>query len=284
MNWFDIKQRFVHELEMLYPLVEIEAIFFIATEAYFKLNRMDYMLNKLDELSLDQEELLESTIARLKKYEPIQHIVCVADFYGREFVVNKNVLVPRQETELLIDLILKENKDSKKLLDIGTGSGCIPISLKAENPDFVIATMDVSPDAIEVAKKNAKKNDVELSFIHQDILDTSLWPNIDNETYDIIVSNPPYVLESEKELMSKNVVDFDPDLALYVDDESPLVFYEAIAKFASQKLKVGGKLYFEINERFGKEVAALCQLCGFSNVKTIKDLHEKDRFVSAIID
>ncbi len=282
MHWSDAKQKFIRALEDVYSHAELEAMFFIATEAYFQTDRMHYMLNKHEELSQQQKDVLSSLIERLKTSEPIQHIVGWGHFYGRQFIVNREVLIPRQETELLVDIILKNNKTKSKILDIGTGSGCIAVSLKAENPEFEITAVDISSEALKIAKQNADNNELALRFVQQDILDRHLWSNFDNRSFDIIVSNPPYVLTSEKKLMDSNVVNFDPALALYVSDDQALIFYEMISEFASQKLKSGGKLYFEINEKYGKEVAQICSELGFCKVQIIQDLQNKDRFVSAI--
>ena len=191
--------------------------------------------------------------------------------------MNSDVLIPRPETEELVDLILSESKNEKlNILDIGTGTGCIPISLKYSLSNATVTSIDVSTGALETAKKNSCLNNVDILFLEKDILIADL-SNLPQQ--DIIVSNPPYVLESDKKIMSQNVLEFDPHLALFVDDSTPLLFYKRITELAKSKLNIGGKLYFEIHENFGSETENLLIENGFKNIKIVKDMQGKDRMV-----
>jgi release factor glutamine methyltransferase len=218
--------------------------------------------------------------SQLLEKKPIQYILGEAPFYGREFKVNASVLIPRNETEELVHLIIKENKKlNLRILDIGTGSGCIPISLALEIPSSKTFALDISKEALEVAKDNAKKHEESIIFFQVDILNE----DIPVKDLDIIVSNPPYVCESEKSLMHENVLNFEPHLALFVKDNDPLVFYKIIAKKAKSALKSSGKLYFEINEAFGEKVQYLLEEQGYREISIIQDLNNKDRIVKAVL-
>lgn len=244
-----------------------------------EISRTALLIGKTEVLSEKNLELLNSQRDRLIAGEPVQYITGKAYFYGLEFFVDKRVLIPRQETEILIREIVDNNRSSASLniLDIGTGSGCIAISLKKNLPDSNVHVIDVSAGALDVCSINAARNDVKLCYYHHDILsEIEFNPGI---KFDIIVSNPPYVLESEKEKMLQNVLDHEPELALYVSDNDPLIYYKRITKFAKEHLVEGGKLYFEINEKFGNEVAKTCVYYGFKEAIIIKDLNNKDRFV-----
>jgi release factor glutamine methyltransferase len=249
-------------------------------ESVFGLSRTDLLINNIIETPNEKIVEFNFKLNDLKQTKPIQYILKEAHFYERVFQVNEHVLIPRQETEELIQLILKNTSRNVKIMDIGSGSGIIPITLNKELPKSQVWGVDVSTEAIKVAKINAKNHSAKVSFIAQDILDESKWSNLPNEL-DIIVSNPPYVLNSEKELMHDNVLDYEPHLALFVENDNPLLFYKAITSLAAQKLKVGGSLYFEINEQFGEETANLLKTA-FRFVKIIKDINGKDRFVSGI--
>jgi release factor glutamine methyltransferase len=256
---------------------EKEAISFLIMENIFQLPRTDLMIGK--EIEVDRS-LLNKIISRLNNNEPAQYVLGNADFYGRTFTVNRSVLIPRPETEILITLVNEYAKTQDKnisIIDIGTGSGCIAITLALEIPSSTIAATDVSPDALNVARRNAAMLHARVGFHLHDIRD--VFPM---ESIDIIVSNPPYILESEKKTMQKNVVEFEPLQALFVPDNDPLVFHRAIAENGTKHLTPGGFLITEINERLGKETAALFESSGYMNVKIEKDLDNKDRFVSAI--
>ena len=233
-------------------------------------------------LSEGNKQKLIELVSELKKDKPLAQIIGEWEFYGLKFKVNEHTLIPRPETEELVQLIVNENgeHDNLNILDIGTGTGCIPISLKNELKNTNITAFDVSNEALKIAKKNAALNNLEVNFKKVDILGADNQDLISE--LDIIVSNPPYIPQKEKELMHKNVLDFEPELALFVDDTEPLLFYDKIADFALHHLKQNGKLYFEINENYGQETKQLLINKGFKNVLVIKDLNEKDRMIKAL--
>jgi len=255
------KEIFFKALENEYPPEEIFSFFFMLTEAFFKINRLNLALNPELEIDEIQVQQLESALARLKNHEPIQHIIGETEFFGLNFKVDRNVLVPRPETEELVEWILEDFSEEKtsKILDIGTGSGCIAISLAKNLPKAQISAIDISEKALEIAKIKAEINNAEINFIQKDILKTEA----PNGNWDIIVSNPPYVRELEKKEMHRNVLEYDPPTALYVKDENPLIFYEKITKLAKTALNPGGKLYFEINQYLAEETEKMMQKYGF---------------------
>lgn len=279
-SWQELKKIFIEELNGIYEQGEAEQIFYLILEDCFDLTRINYSFEKSNTPEVSVIDLIRTILEKLKTNEPIQHILGYGYFFERKFKVTKDVLIPRQETEELVDHIVK-NHSGKALdiLDIGTGSGSIPISLKLESPEFNITSLDISDEALEIAKENALALKADVNLLKVDILNQDSWSIINNQSLDVIVSNPPYVRELEKLQMHKNVVDFDPELALYVSDNDPLIFYDKITEFATMKLKQEGFLYFEINEIFGDEVKALMEKRSFSNVTIIKDMQEKDRFV-----
>jgi len=210
------------------------------------------------------------------------------EFYGRRFLVNDSVLIPRPETEELVKYIVDKQKtqfpvtnNQLQILDIGTGSGCIAISLAKELPNFKVTAYDISEKALETAKTNAELNKANITFKKVDILNNQF--SILNSKFSIILSNPPYVTKQEIDRMQKNVLDFEPHLALFVEDAEPLIFYEAIANFAFNNLIDNGLVAVEINEALGEETADVFRRKGFSEVEIIKDIHQKDRFVSAVL-
>ncbi|PRX49671.1 peptide chain release factor N(5)-glutamine methyltransferase [Salegentibacter salegens] len=255
------KEIFAKSLENEYPAEEVLSFFFLLTEAFFKINRLNLALNPELEIDENQVEKLDLALARLKKHEPIQHIIGETEFFGLTFKVDKNVLVPRPETEELIEWILEDfsEEEALKILDIGTGSGCIAISLAKNLPEAKISAIDISEEALKIAAQNSEINKVQLDFIQQDILQLE---NL-KENYEIIVSNPPYVRELEKKEMHRNVLDYEPETALYVKDGNPLIFYEKIMKLAKTALNPGGKLYFEINQYLAEETEKMMQKQGF---------------------
>ncbi len=272
----DLLPYYKDKLKDIYPPQEIENIFYLICDYKHHLCKVEV---KLSGKLLSESELLlhRNIIKRLQTKEPVQHIIGEVEFYGLPFKVNADVLIPRPETEELVDLILNNTTNqSPNILDIGTGSGCIPISLKHNLPQAVICAVDVSEKALKVAQQNAQLNQVNIDFILSDILTDnlkSLTP------FDIIVSNPPYVLESDKYQMDENVLKFDPHLALFVDDNNPLLFYKRIVALSQHLLKPKGHLYFEIHEKLGKEVKTLMENNHFTDVIIIKDLQDKDRMV-----
>ncbi len=279
MNWFDVKKEFTQNLSVFYPKEEVESFFWVLLDDVWGIGKLDFFLNKDTEVSQDKRDTLNSAVLDLKNARPIQHITGKAYCFDRAFKVTPDVLIPRPETEELISIVLKENAGANlRILDIGTGSGIIPITLNLENPNYQLSAIDVSASALEVAKYNAENLNAKVQFYKSDILDKRSWDAFQNQSFDVIISNPPYVLESEKKQMDANVLNYDPALALFVEDTHPLVFYEAITEFASQKLKSNGKLYFEINEKFGKEIAQLLSSY-FSQISILKDFRDKTRFV-----
>ncbi|HLC83357.1 MAG TPA: peptide chain release factor N(5)-glutamine methyltransferase [Bacteroidia bacterium] len=274
----DIIRFFRDELKDSYEDGELESIIAYCFEHYLKLNRTE-LISRADE-TISESELLKFNFAikELKRHKPIQYILGEADFYRLKLKVNEHVLIPRPETEELVHLIIGDNKmDSPSILDIGTGSGCIPIALKKNIPSAKISATDISEEALEVAKQNAHKNNVEINFFLEDILHPT--SDIGHPTSDIIVSNPPYICLSEKSSMSKNVLDYEPHLALFVENNDPLIFYKAISDFALKSLNKNGKIYFEINQSLSSETKNLLENKGFKNVELIKDLSNNYRIL-----
>lgn len=282
LNLKNTKESFFNDLKEIYNEREVKSLFEMVCESVFGLSRTDLLLKDTIEVSRDNALRINDALNELKKGNPIQYILGEADFFDLKFKVNEHVLIPRQETEELIHLIIKNSPQANKILDVGTGSGIIPITLKKELITPKVFGLDVSAEALKVAKQNALIHKAEVSFIDQNILDESNWGNLPTDL-DVLVSNPPYVLNSEKELMHHNVLEYEPHLALFVEDDNPLLFYKAITKFGIEKLKKGGALYFEINEQFGKETASLLKE-NFNSVDIVKDINGKDRFVYGIKD
>ncbi len=235
-------------------------------------------LNPAIELSEEVEQALSKAIARLKSHEPVQHVTGKCHFFGREFKVNSDVLIPRPETEELVALIVDRHRRAAglKIVDFGTGSGCIAISLAAALPTSEVTAVDISEAALAVADENAKLNAVNLTTTHLDIASASLAEG----HFDIIVSNPPYVTESERKLMHKNVLEHEPDLALFVPKADPLKFYAHIAEQGHHALRHGGWIYCEINEHFGAETVALFKKHNYQKIELHRDMQGKDRMVS----
>ncbi len=267
------------ELSDFYPKNEIESFIKIIFSDVYNLSSVDVFMKETESLPENKVPSVTEIVGRLKTHEPLQYIIGFTEFFGLKIEVNPDVLIPRSETEELVDLILKENsgKTNLRILDIGTGSGCIAVSLAENLPNARVFALDVSRNAIQTAKINALNNSVHVSFIQDDILNLS--SDVNRKTFDIIVSNPPYVCVSEKQKMNRNVLDFEPKLALFVEDENPLIFYKAITEFASRHLTETGHLYFEINEKYGKELSDLMLSHNFKNVEIIKDINGKDRMV-----
>ncbi len=273
-------KRIKSELEGLYPETEIRSFSLLMIEKVTGFSRTEIIVNKNTLFSDKQYHEIESFIEKLKNFVPIQYILGETEFYGLPFNVNESVLIPRPETEELVDWIRTENDRSASLniLDIGTGSGCIAISLKHEFPKSVVDAFDISDEALGTAQSNANRNQLEVDFTKVDILNA---PDFEKK-WDIIVSNPPYVLENEKSEILPNVLDNEPHLALFVPDNDPLLFYRSIAKFALKQLKPGGKLYFEINRQYGKATMDLLVESGFTDIELRKDISGNDRMVKAV--
>ena len=290
-----IKQYRAHfnkSIKHLYPTSEIDSFFFLILEEYIGFKRIDIVLKS--DFYIDQESLnlMQVATKQLEQEIPIQYIIGKTEFFGLPFNINKEVLIQRPETEALVEQVIKEvsliktyntasneatNEKQITILDIGTGSGCIAISLKKQLPGSKISAIDVSDKALRVAKKNAALNKVNINFIHLDILKTN---NLD-KLYDVIVSNPPYVRELEKKEMKNNVLNNEPHLALFVDNKNPLLFYNKIAELAKNFLTKNGQLHFEINQYLGKETIKLLAEKGFKNIQLKKDIFGNDRIITA---
>ena len=280
----DLKQHFFSELQTIQEESEIESFFFILTEYLLNLKRIDISLNPDFEVSETDLQKWNVIISELKTEKPIQYITGEAWFYGLRFEVNENTLIPRPETEELVEWIVdgqktKDKRQKVSILDIGTGSGCIPITIKKEIPNALVSAIDVSEKALEMARKNAIDNEVEVNFILQNILESESLI----EKYDIIVSNPPYVRNLEKQEIKKNVLDYEPHLALFVEDTDALLFYRKIAQLALSGLAPNGKLFFEINQYLGKETIELLENLGFKNIELRKDFVGNDRMICCTI-
>lgn len=279
----DISVMFHEKLSGLYDAKEIDSLCMMAIAEIA--GTSSAKIKAFPELELPQEHLdaINAILSRLKTGEPIQYILGHTEFYGLTFKVNPSVLIPRPETEELVEWILSEAGSSElavgSILDIGTGSGCIAVSLKKNLPAFNVSAMDISNDALEIAKANAALNNVDIDFIHDDILATRLAPT--TPPYNIIVSNPPYVTREDKKQMHTNVTDFEPHTALFVPENDPLIFYKAITDFASKNLEKGGLLFFEINEGYGEEIVGLLSDKQFINIELRKDMSGRSRMINA---
>lgn len=288
MKLKDLAANFNSKLNALYGEEESQALFFMALQQLLGLKRNNYLLQKENELTAADLAKFEVLLGELATGKPIQYIFREAHFYGMIFKVNEEVLIPRPETEELVDWIVETvgssqfspdsyRDSSLQLLDIGTGSGCIAIALKKHLPQFKVAALDIAPESLAIAQENATLNQVEVEFLQQDILQSRNQKSAIR--YSIIVSNPPYITQSEKEQMHQNVLENEPHRALFVSNEQPLVFYEAIADFALQNLEKGGLLFFEINEHLGKETVDLLNHKGFIHIELRKDMQGKNRMI-----
>ena len=280
MLFKEYKSTFLQELSSLYDEKEIESFFYIILESFHNKKRIDLALDPTMEMDAMQLLRWESVLADLKKEKPIQYILGETEFYGLPFLVNENTLIPRPETEELVEWILQSEKfevqnTKLKLLDVGTGSGCIAISLAKNLPNSLVSAIDVSEKALETAKQNAKMNTIEVNFILKNILETDDL----EQNFDIIVSNPPYVRMLEKQEIKPNVLEYEPHLALFVEDDDALLFYRKIAVLGMKNLSENGLLYFEINQYLGKETVALLDDLGFKNIELKKDIYGNDRMV-----
>lgn len=276
----EVLDQAISRMSDTYERLESRAIANILLEKIYGLSNADIIINQLFEVTPEQKNQYDHSIVRLLNHEPIQYILNEAHFYRRKFYVDQNVLIPRQETESLIELIKGfETWETPKIGDIGTGTGCIAITLALEIAGAAVHALDVSQKALAVAKKNAATLSAKVRLVQNDMLKDS----IPGSGFDIIVSNPPYVLASEKKEIKQNVLIHEPALALFVPDNDPLVFYRAIMQQGVRVLKNGGLMFFEINERFGNEMSGLFESLGYSSAKIHKDLNGKDRFASAIL-
>jgi release factor glutamine methyltransferase len=277
----EYKINFIKSLLPFYDEMEGESFFYILLENKRQLRRIDLALDADKEFSEDEISIWNTILEKLKTQIPIQYILGTTHFYGLEFMVDENVLIPRPETEELVDWIVKLNsKISKKkylrILDIGTGSGCIAISLAKNIPNSEVFAIDVSEMALAVAEKNALLNTVCVTFLHKNILETTSL----DQKFDIIVSNPPYVRNLEKAEIKPNVLDNEPHLALFVADDDALIFYKKIAELAAANLNPNGQLFFEINQYLGKETLDLLESLGLKNRELRKDIYGNDRMIA----
>ncbi len=286
------RNYFNETLKTIYPITEIDSFFFLLLEEYLGFRRVDIVLKSDFKITQETLNLLQSATKQLEQEVPLQYIIGKTEFYGLPFVVNKHVLIPRPETEELVACVVSESsrfktfntstkqttdKKQLKILDIGTGSGCIPISLKKQLPFAKISAIDISEEALSVAKKNAVLNNVDIHFILQDILKTVAL----DQHYDIIISNPPYVRELEKKELKNNVLKNEPHVALFVENDNPLIFYAKIAELAKNYLNKNGLLFFEINQYLGTETIDLVNKKGLKNIQLKKDMFGNDRIIVA---
>ena len=265
------------ELAPFYPETEITGFIQLIMNSVLGLSYTQMVLEKDRGLENSESDRIKAIVERLKTHEPIQYILGVAEFFGLELNVQPGVLIPRPETEELVDWICKTKiPEIAKMLDIGTGSGCIPLALKNELPAAEVMAVDVSENALLIATENAQKHQLEVTFELADILKwhERSWPR-----FDVIVSNPPYVMEREKKQMEANVLKYEPGLALFVSDTDPLIFYRTIAQFASKQLNESGFLFFEINENLGDEMVELVKQLGFKSIELRRDLNGKNRML-----
>ncbi|MGV3539701.1 MAG: peptide chain release factor N(5)-glutamine methyltransferase [Rufibacter sp.] len=277
-----VLERLAQQLEQVYEQPEARTMAEWVLEHFLKETRFELMQKRAEEAPVGLESHVQKALERLLQHEPLQYVLGQAHFYGREFKVTPAVLIPRPETEELVQLVIKtyQHQPQVKLLDIGTGSGCIPITLAAELPQAEVCGLDVSSEALEIARQNAEKLGQNVTWLQQDILQEI--PALPPNSLDVVISNPPYVLESEKELMRENVLSFEPHLALFVPNEDPLLFYRRIAQLAQQLLKKGGRLFFEINEQYAQETMAMLQNQGYKDMKVRTDLRGKERIVDTL--
>jgi release factor glutamine methyltransferase len=278
MNWNEYYRYYLAQLQSIYPLQEAAAITGQLFESKTGVTKREIVIAPNKVVDEKHKQILDEALQQLLTHKPLQQITSEAWFYNLRFSINEHVLIPRPETEELVKWILDENEGSLSIIDIGSGSGCIPVALKKNLPNANVTSVDVSIEALLTAKQNAEANETEINFIQLDFLNKSGWIHLSK--YDIIVSNPPYIPLSEKEKMDKNVTAYEPHTALFVPTEKPLLFYEQLALFAKEHLNTNGKLYVEIHEEYGKETAALfCTV--FKIVEVRKDINGKERMIMA---
>ena len=276
----DIKPYLVRELIEIYPEPEINALATIIIKTLFGVSRLHAITQPQDPISKKKADEIITICNELRSGKPLQYILEETSFYNCIIRLNPHVMIPRPETEELVDLIIKENRGYRgEILDAGCGSGCIAIALAVNLPGTKVTGIDISEEAIRISQENALLNNAVVSFLQTDILNPGLKSP---DSMGIIVSNPPYILESEKVHIAKNVLDFEPHRALFVPDSDPLLYYRAILKMAEKVLIPSGKVYFEINEAFGLQMTGLLKSTGFSSVEVIRDINVKDRIVKGI--
>lgn len=286
----EIQIIFHKELDAIYGKEEVDSFFYILTDEFLGMPRLALSLQPHFTITKKEEQPLFEALSKLKLEEPIQYILGQTEFFGLSFKVNEHTLIPRPETEELISWVISQQTECKNqinILDIGTGSGCIAIALSKNIPNAKVFALDVSAEALIVAEENARENKVDVEFIQLDILNNENWNSVPkfqdgNLNFDIIVSNPPYVRNLEKAEMKNNVLNFEPGLALFVEDDDSLIFYRTIAKFATTYLKNEGKLFFEINQYLGKEMVLLLEDFNFEHIELKKDIFGNTRMLKGI--
>ena len=273
-------QYIKNELKDVYPESEVQGLTRIVLEHITGWNYTQQQLNQQKKIPESAKQEIVTIVERLKNYEPVQYILGETEFFGMKLKLSPEVLIPRPETEELVKLVLDRNTNRRpRILDIGTGSGCIALALKYHLKEAQVSGVDVSEMALEIAKENAKLNQLEVEYFYADIL---WWEDFKWGHYDIIVSNPPYVRESEKIQMQKNVIAYEPHNALFVSDNDPLIFYRKIITFAIKYLSKNGSLFFEINENLGKEMYELFNALGFRKIEALNDINGKRRMICGI--
>ncbi len=256
---------------------ECRPITLLILNSRFKCETLSVIIDR--NISIDDESCnIEDIILRLRNNEPIQYILGTCSFLDNELYVDRNVLIPRQETEEMVLDLLKKNLSNKIVLDICTGSGCIAISVKKKYPSSTVYAIDISPNALKIAKKNAKSNNVNINYICLDILSDC---DINIENVDMIISNPPYICEDERSRIDTRILNYEPDIALFVPNKEPLIFYKKIINIGNKHLKKGGDIHVEINERFGNEVKNLLKSYNYENIMIHRDMNNKDRWITA---
>lgn len=272
-----LRLYFNDKLKGIYPEEELNNLFFIGLEHYLKIDKLHFLADMNSTVSESDILRMRSLAKELINEKPIQYIIKEVEFLNCRIKVNEHVLIPRSETEEIVDAIIKQNLKPKMILDLCTGSGCIAIALKSALKSAEVYAVDNSTEALVMARSNAILNQLDINFFEDDVLDLQK----ELPSFDLIVSNPPYVMEMEKVLMKKNVLEFEPSQALFVSDQDPLLFYRSIISIAVEKLNAGGWLFMEINEKFGEEITLMMKEAGISdNLLVNKDLNAKDRWVS----
>ena len=276
-----LKQKFLDRLSGFYTEKEILSLFFLSVQKVTGCSKSVLLSDPAFSFSYEQEKRLDTILVRLQAMEPVQYILEECEFCGLVFYVSPAVLIPRPETEELVEWIISDySGQSGNLLDIGAGSGCIAVSIANSLKSFSVSAMDISGAALTVAKRNAERNNCQIQFIQADMLKPD--PICIDDIFDVIVSNPPYIREGEKQRMSQNVLGYEPHLALFVPDDDPLVFYQKIALFGKKQLREGGRLYIEINEALGKEIVTLLSSLGYRDIVLRKDIFGRDRMVRCL--
>jgi len=280
MTWGKYYRHYLQQLQLIYELQEASAITALTFESAAAVTRKDLVVFADQTILPDIQMRLNSILEKLLLHMPVQYVLGKTIFYNRSFIVNEHVLIPRPETEELVQWIMDDNRKQQEIhiIDIGTGSGCIPIVLKKEIPQALITAADISKEALDVARHNAQLQEADIHFLEFDFLNTAAWDQL--PLFDIIVSNPPYIPVPEKEKLNKNVTLYEPHGALFVPDHHPFIFYEAINEFATAHLNTNGTVYVEIHEAYGQETAAVFKK-QFATVELKKDISGKDRMIKA---